>query len=56
MFVPFLIWTMVIFTVGPLHNEGGAQAIQDKGIKQATVDAWHERDAAKHKANTFYNQ
>ena len=44
MFVQFLIMAGIIFTAGPIHNEGGAAAIQDKGLKDAALTAVDERD------------
>lgn len=43
MFVKFLIFACIIGTAGPGHNEGGFEAIKDKGPKDAIVQAWDER-------------
>lgn len=44
MFVQFLIFAAIIGVAGPGHNEGGFQAIQDKGVKAAFEQAWDERE------------
>ena len=44
MIVKFLIFAGIIFTAGPLHNEGGAEAIKNKGLKPAIKQAIDESD------------
>ncbi len=44
MIVYFLIMSLAAFTVGPLHMEGGADAIKEKGVREAVSVAWAERD------------
>jgi len=39
MLAEFFIAALAIFTAGPLHNEGGAQAIEEKGTKVAIETA-----------------
>lgn len=39
----FFISSLAIFAAGPLHNEGGAQAIEEKGTKAAIETAVAER-------------
>lgn len=46
MFVKFLIFAAIIGVAGPGHNEGGFEAIKDKGAKAALETAWDERDAS----------
>lgn len=46
MFVPFLIMAGAIFIVGPIHH-GGADAIKEKGFKQAFVDGVKSGDMSK---------
>ncbi len=41
--VQFLIFTGIILTAGPGHNEGGFKAIEDKGVKAAFEQAWEDR-------------
>lgn len=38
MFVKFIIAAMMIFTAGPLHNEGGSKCIETKGTKECVSD------------------
>ncbi len=56
MFALFTIACLAIFVAGPLHNEGGADAIQAKGTVVALETAWAERDKEAHKAQARYNQ
>lgn len=44
MIVKFIIAAGIIFTAGPLHNEGGAEAIQQYGAKASIEKAWDERE------------
>jgi len=46
MFVQFLIFSSMIAVAGPAYNEGGIQAIQDKGFKEAVSEAWDQREGA----------
>lgn len=46
MFVPFVILAGIIAVAGPGHNEGGFQAIKDRGFKAAVVQAIDEADAS----------
>ena len=51
MFAKFLIHALVILAFGPLSNEGGANAIRDKGIKQAVEQAIEEADSSTLRGN-----
>lgn len=42
--LPFIIFASAIFIAGPIENEGGRQAIQDKGLKVAAEQAWADRE------------
>lgn len=33
----------MIVVAGPIHNEGGAEAIKEKGVKSAAITALDER-------------
>ena len=58
MFVKFFVALMAIFVAGPLHNEGGAEAIQQKGVKEAAKAAYQEAKLENpHKYNQeWYNE
>lgn len=43
MFVQFLIVATVIIIGGPIENEGGRQAVMEKGFEQSAKQAWRER-------------
>ena len=49
--VQFIIFAGIILVAGPGHNEGGFQAIKDKGVKAALSQAWEERDASVLRGN-----
>lgn len=51
MFVQFLIAASAIFVVGPIHIEGGAEAIQQKGLKPSIEMALSQRDVSALKGN-----
>lgn len=44
MFPIFVIFSGIIFTAGPGHNEGGFDAIAEKGLKPAIETAIDERE------------
>ena len=46
MFVKFLIFASIIGVAGPGHNEGGFEAIKQKGAKAAIETAIEEADAS----------
>ncbi len=41
----FFVTLLGIITIGPLSNEGGGNAIRDKGTKVAASAAWEQREA-----------
>lgn len=43
MFVKFLIIAGFIGVLGPGHNEGGFEAVQEKGPKAAIERAWEQK-------------
>lgn len=43
MFLKFLFFATLI-TAGAVENEGGREAIQEKGFKAAVQDAWDQRE------------
>lgn len=47
----FTIAVLAILVIGPLENEGGSMAIQDKGEKQAIHDAFERGDISEIKGN-----
>lgn len=47
MFVGFFIATLWVVALGPIYNEGGDKAIQDKGFKPAVHQALSEADVSK---------
>ncbi|CAB4139822.1 hypothetical protein UFOVP353_47 [uncultured Caudovirales phage] len=42
--VPFIIFFSWIVAVGPVYNEGGDVAIEQKGFKAAVTQAWKNRE------------
>lgn len=47
----FIIGFGVILAAGPLENEGGREAVQDKGVKAAATQAIEEADASTLRGN-----
>lgn len=45
MFVKFLIVSTFIVLAGPIENEGGREAIEEKGFKPAVEQAVKDRQA-----------
>lgn len=45
MFMNFIVATLLILGVGPLHNEKGSVAVHEKGAKQAVEDGLKNVDA-----------
>lgn len=43
MFVKFLIFSTFLILAGPIENEGGREAINEKGFKEAVSNAWDEK-------------
>lgn len=44
MLAKFFIAFLFAFTAGPLHNEGGSDAIEAKGVKASVEQAIDERE------------
>ena len=44
MIVKFIVAAIAILVAGPMVNEGGAEAIQEKGFKEAVVYAIENPD------------
>jgi hypothetical protein len=51
MFVKFLILAGIIFTAGPVHNEGGGDAVQEKGFRPAIKEAIKESETTTLRGN-----
>jgi len=49
--VEFVIALLAILAAGPLENEGGRKAIEDKGVYKAGAQAVEDTDASSLKGN-----